>query len=252
MFVKNLLLALTSYIKALRYLPRLWKYLLFAVFLLLIFALPVYLADSFFEWLLSFIPWPFIHSSEKLFISFMASFSGFVLLLILSPVFSLVSEEVYEILSGEKNPFSLRQLIKDIMRGIKITLRNLIYEYAFILLLSLIVFILPQNKIIEEVALVLNMLVTSYFYGFTLLDYAMENRKMGYRQSVEFVRGHPEVAIGLGMIYYGMLKITGWTSAFRLAGDYTLYWNSFGEALVAFIGVIAGTLALHKLINKKE
>jgi CysZ protein len=252
MFVKNLLLSIISYFKALKYLPYLWKYLLLSFFLLVIFALPVYMTDRFFEWFLGFLPWSSTQKYEKLLISSMAGLSGFVLLMILSPVFSLISEEVFYKISGKKIRFSIRQLIKDVVRGIKMTLRNLIYEMAIIFFLGLIIYLFPKKESIKSIFLIVNLLVTSYFYGFTLLDYAMENRKMGYKESVEFVRNHSGLAIGLGAIYYAMIRINNWPWFYQKLGDNAIYWTSFGETLIALVGVVAGTWALHELTANEE
>jgi len=95
-------------------------------------------------------------------------------------------------------------------------------------------------------------MVTSYFYGFTLLDYAMENQRMGYRDSVRFSRNHISLVIGLGLIYYGFIQLKYFDKIRALAGEFDFYWIAFGEAFVAFIGVIAGTLALSHVLNKEK
>lgn len=252
MFIKNILLSVYAYLKSFKYLFSLWKYVLLLIFLIIVFSFPVYITDSFFKLLMPYFPYFKLEEYERDFIFMMSSLSGFVLLLILSPVFSMVSEEIFHKLSGTVYRFSFLQLIKDIIRGIKITIRNLIFEYLFLMGLALLVFILPDYKIITVFAWVLNMLVTSYFFGFTLLDYAMENQRMSYKQSVEFVRNHPGLAIGLGLIYFLMIHLNDLPQIRQMFGEYELYWTGFGEALVAFLGVIAGSIVLYKIIQNKE
>ncbi|MBK7818878.1 MAG: hypothetical protein IPJ60_16080 [Sphingobacteriaceae bacterium] len=49
-------------------------------------------------------------------------FLKYFLLIVLSPLFALLSEITDEKLSGKKFPFNLKQLLKDILRGIAISL----------------------------------------------------------------------------------------------------------------------------------
>ncbi len=252
MSFKNILSSITAYLKAFFYLPVLWKYLLLLLLFVFIFSFPVFLLDQFFEFLLSYLPFASAEGYEKYLMSGLASFSGFLLLLVLSPVFSMVSEEVFHKLSGTVYRFSFLQLAKDVIRGIKITLRNLAYEYIILMIIGGFLFLLPDNQWETTFAVVLNMLVTSYFYGFTLLDYAMENQRMNYKESVEFVREHFDLAIGLGLIYFLMIRFNDWPPIKYFLGKYEMYWTGFGEALVAFLGVIAGSIVLFKTLKKEK
>ncbi len=220
---------------------RLYKYLFLLLFLLIIFAFPVILFDYFVQLITGLIPYQDAQKYASIPVEIAAGFSGFFLLLILSPVFSMVSEETGQRLSGKSYRFSPAQLIKDIFRGIKITLRNLLYQYVFIALISIVMYLLPEMKIIHLTGKILIFLVTAYFYGFSILDYAMENLRMSYQKSVEFVRNHPGLAIGLGSIYYLSIKINDFPPVRNFFGNFNIYWSNFAEALIAFTGVIAAS-----------
>jgi len=73
----------------------------------------------------------------------------------------------------------------------------------------------------------------------------MENLRMSYRQSVEFVRRYPGYAIGLGSIYYAAITINDWESVAGNFGHFSIYWSAFAEALVAFFGVIAASYIMY-------
>ncbi len=228
------------------------KYFLLVFLLLFIFLFPVMIMDAF-MYLFSFIL-PFSKSTkyESLFAQFMASISGFFLLLVLSPVFSLVSEKVTAKLQGKTYHFSSTQFIKDILRGIKITLRNLIYEYLFIALISILLYLSPKNSISNIMGNILLILVTSYYYGFTLLDYALENHRFSYKKSLNFVKNNKGIAIGLGLVYHIIISTNDLPFVENILGHFTIYITTFGEAIIVFIGVIAASILVsRKLKNPK-
>ncbi len=250
--LKELLQSMFSYIPALRYVLKLYKYLVFILLLLLLFLFPILLIDEGLQGISKLIPY---HSSQKyasMSVQFIANISGFFLLLILSPVFSMASEEVIHLLNGKTYKFSPTQLIKDVIRGVKITIRNLFYEYLYILIISIILYFLPENPVIKVLGFVANTLVVSYFYGFSLLDYALENHRINYKKSVAFVRSHAGIAIGLGLMYYLMISINDISYIKGFFGHFGIYWTAFGEALVAFTGVIAGSIILNKKLSSQQ
>ncbi len=227
---------------------RLWKYLILLIVLLTAFVLPVALLDYLLELLVGWIPFGNPEKYALMGVNVVAGLSGFVLLLVLSPLFSLVSEEVTQKLSGKVYRFSITQLIKDIVRGIRITLRNMIYQYAIIALIYILLYFLPDLYLFEVIGTGLIILFTAYFYGFSILDYAMENHRMGYKTSVDYVRSHPGMAIGLGSVYYLMIRINDVPAFQNVLQHYAVYWSGFAEAIIAFIGVIAASVVLHKVM----
>ena len=50
-------------------------------------------------------------------------------------------------------------------------------------------------------AFVGNLLVSSYFYGFSFIDYSNERNKLSVKESVQFVRKNKGLSVGLGMIF---------------------------------------------------
>ncbi len=231
---------------------RLYKYLILLLILLILFAFPVIIFDLLINFIAGLIPYFNVQKYTILTVNIVASFSGFLLLLILSPVFSLVSEEVGKRLSGQVYKFSLVQLIKDILRGIKISLRNMFYQYLGIAIISIILYFLPEMKIIHLTGNTLIALITAYFYGFSILDYAMENYRMPYRDSVQFVRDNPGLAIGLGGVYYLMISLNTIFEGQLVSEHFSVYWSAFSEAIVAFIGVIAASVLMFEKRKKSH
>ncbi len=229
---------------------RLYKYLLLLLFLLMIFAFPVVIFDFLINFLAGLIPYFKVQKYTLLTVNMLAGISGFLLLLVLSPVFSLVSEEVGKHLSGQTYRFSPVQLLKDIVRGIKISLRNMFYQYLGIAVISIGLYFLPEMKAIHLLGNVLIGLITSYFYGFSILDYAMENYRMSYKSSMQFVHQHTGLVIGLGLVYYLMISLNVLLEGKLISPHFSVYWSAFSEAFVAFTGVIAASILMFEYRNE--
>lgn len=154
----------------------------------------------------------------------------FLFLIIGSPIFAYLSERTESILEGRDFPFSFTQLLKDIARGIKIALRNLLWQSVYLIAILILSFIPVVGWIAPLVAL----LTECYYFGFSMLDYSSERNKLSSYQSIEFIGRHKGLAIGNGLVFYGMhlLPVIGWL----LAPAYA---------------VIAATLSLHKAREKQ-
>ncbi|WP_439184734.1 EI24 domain-containing protein [Carboxylicivirga taeanensis] len=158
---------------------------------------------------------------------------GYVILILLSPVFALLSEKTEELLSGKKVPFNLTQFLNDILRGVMLAMRNLVVELLFTVLLLLLSFI-PLVGYLTPIAL---FLVSAYFYGFSFLDYTFERRRFKIDASVRFMRNNKGLAVGNGFVFSLVLLIP--YAGVMLAG------------FVSVISVVAATLAANKAIDNE-
>lgn len=159
-----------------------------------------------------------------LFIFYFSLFK-FLFLIIGSPVFAYLSEKTESIIEGKDFPFSLPQLIKDIFRGIKIALRNLLWQSVYLLAILILSFI----PVIGWIGPLIALFVECYYFGFSMLDYSSERSRMSAAQSIDFIGRHKGLAIGNGLVFYVMhfIPLIGWL----LAPSYA---------------VVAATLSLHK------
>jgi CysZ protein len=161
---------------------------------------------------------------------FYFSLFKFVFLIIGSPVFAYLSEKTESIIEGKEFPFSFPQFLKDIIRGIKIALRNLLWQTVYVVTILILSFIPVVGWIAPLVAL----LTECYYFGFSMLDYSSERNKLSTSQSIAFIGNHKGLAIGNGLVFYIMhlLPFIGWL----LAPSYA---------------VVAATLSLHKAREKQ-
>jgi CysZ protein len=141
---------------------------------------------------------------KLIFIVISSTFSRYLILIFLSPLFALLSESIEEKTTGKKHAFHFTQLVKDIFRGIGISLRNMLFEY-FIMAVSFVVTIFFPPLIVVTAPLLL--FISWYFIGFTMLDYNFERHKMSISQSIHFARKNKGTACGIGAMYYFLMLL---------------------------------------------
>jgi len=142
---------------------------------------------------------------------FYFSLFKYLFLIIGSPLFAYLSEKTEAILSGKDFPFSFSQLLKDIARGIKLALRNTLWQTVY----SVSLLILSFFPVVGWVTPVIALFVECYYYGFSMLDYSCERHKLSPSASIEFIGKHKGLAIGNGIVFYLMhlLPVVGWVLA---------------------------------------
>lgn len=158
-----------------------------------------------------------------------AVIGGYVVLILMAPLLAYISEKTESIMTGVTYKFKLVQLIKDTLRGIIMALRNLFIELLLTVLLFLAGFI-PVVGFLSPVAL---FILSSYYYGFSFMDYYNERRKRNIRDSVRFIRAHKGIAISSGSVFLLLFMIP-------LIG-------TFLAGFVAILSVVAGSMSLVKL-----
>jgi CysZ protein len=185
-------------------------------------------------------------------------FALYIVMIILSPVLSILSEKIEEKLTGNKYRFRFMQLVHDVQRGAKIALRNIIWEYFFIVLVLGLASLFGDSV---KAALIFSIPVMFgfYFYGFSFIDYINERRRLNIQQSVYFVSNHKGLAVAIGSIY--SVFFLSYHAVLRqfdtLSTDTTtqLIWGTvlvitFLLAVIApIIAIASATLSMHELVD---
>lgn len=122
----------------------------------------------------------------------------YIILIITSPLLAYLSEKAEEIRTGKTYPFRLAQFLKDILRGVLITLRNMLVELLFIGLGFVLSFFVP---VLAPFITAFLFCINCYFMGFSLFDYIVERRKMGLRSSIKYMRANMGKVFGLGLAF---------------------------------------------------
>ena len=163
--LKDIITAIQAYFQANRFIAKhkLWKWIFIPG---LIYALLLFVGMYFFwissgyaiEWMFlkigikgwmdkmndSWLSFLFIFGRIMLhlvFLLFYFSLFKYIFLIIGSPVFAYLSEKTEAIIEGKDFPFNLKQLLKDIVRGVKLAFRNVLWQTVYtvsILILSFI------------------------------------------------------------------------------------------------------------------
>lgn len=134
-----------------------------------------------------------------------------IFLVIGTPYFSFISSKTEEIISGNTYPFKFGIFIKELKRGISISLRNSIKQLVLILLITLLA-LLP---LLDIVAPLLTFVVQAYYNGVLITDYTLERQGFTVKESEAFYKIHqPEMfGIGLGFMFLLLIPVVGWFMA---------------------------------------
>ncbi len=166
-----------------------------------------------------------------LFFLLFAYFGGYIIIILLSPVFSHLSEKTEQLQTGRKYPFNFRRLLHDIIRGTLIALRNIAIEIFFTVVLFFCSFI-PFVGWISPIVL---FFISAYFYGFSFMDYAIERKQLNLSQSIHFIKNNKGVVIANGFVFSLTLLIP--------------FVGIFLSSFMAIIAVVSGTIAVNKTFN---
>lgn len=161
---------------------------------------------------------------------FYFSFFKYLFLIIGSPLLAYLSEKTEAIMQQKDYPFNGKQLFHDMIRGVKLASRNMLWQSVY--LLSIL--ILSCIPFVGWVAPLFTLLMECYYLGFSMLDYSCERNKISSSESVHFIGMHKGLAIGNGVIFYLMhlVPFVGWI----LAPSYS---------------VVAATISFNKVYQKK-
>ena len=120
-----------------------------------------------------------------------------------APFMSVVSEKIEQHLYGDvKHLHRKSTFFEQLVRGIRINIRNLYKELLFSLPLLILKFI-PIATLFSTLLL---FLLQAYYAGFGNMDYTLE-RHLPYKESLDFIQKRRGFAIGNGIVFMLCLLI---------------------------------------------
>jgi CysZ protein len=120
-----------------------------------------------------------------------------------APFMSIVSEKIEQHLYGDvKHLHRNSTFFEQLVRGIRINIRNLYKELLFSLPLLILKFI-PIATLFSTLLL---FLLQAYYAGFGNMDYTLE-RHLPYKESLDFIQKRRGFAIGNGIVFMLCLLI---------------------------------------------
>lgn len=136
-----------------------------------------------------------------------------VVLIIFSPFLSFLSEMAESRMTGKPGPpFEWKQLLKDVVRAVRINLRNLLRMVILIALAWLLV-IIPLLGSMASAVLIF--FIQAFYNGFALSDYTLERKRLSVKESVQFGKDHRARVVGVGAGFMAMMlvPVIGWFAA---------------------------------------
>lgn len=142
---------------------------------------------------------------------FYFSLFKYLFLILGSPLLAYLSEKTESIMEGKEFPFEFSQFLKDIIRGMKIAMRNMLWQTVYLLSIMIVSFI----PVIGWIAPPVTLFIECYYLGSSMMDYSAERNKMSIQESILFSNRHKGLAIGNGMVFYlmHMIPVAGWILA---------------------------------------
>lgn len=247
MFIKDFKSALGSYGHSMKLISelKLWKFFFVPILISLLVGIVLIwaawaLSDNVGDYIASYWPFGFWENA----IDTISTYLGGLLLLVVgllvykhlvmafaAPFMTPVSEKIEMHLTGREldQTDSKEEYIAALMRGLRINLRNLIFE----LLLSLPLLILGIIPVINIITGFLLFYIQAYYSGFGNMDYTLE-RHRDFQGTVKFVKKNRGIAVGNGTGYLLLLLVP-----------------VFGICLALPLSTAAATIDTVKRLNEK-
>lgn len=223
---------------------KLWKYFMIPILISIVTAVVIgftsySLSYSIGDYIASFWKWEWgketFHTISNLLGGLALTVIGILLfkhivLALSSPFMGPISKKIEDHFTDGNSVEITSNSFQLLMRGIRISLRNLFRE----LILTIPILLLGIIPLIGVFSTVLLFLMQAYFAGFGNMDYTLE-RHYNYKKSVRFVKQNRGLATGNGIVFMLFLLLP-----------------VLGVILVLPFSVTAATTETVKLIHQKE
>ncbi len=156
----------------------------------------------------------------------------YIVFIIFVPFLGPISEKIEEYLTGEKvgySFFNIKRLLKDMLRGLRISIR-LIYKELFWMIILLILGFFP---LFSPFIPIFAFIIESFYGGYGNFDWALE-RYYNVRERIYFVRRNKGLTLGNGIPFTLLLGIP-----------------IIGFFLAPALSVAAATISVVERVNKK-
>lgn len=216
--IKNIIEGVKAYFGAFQLISKLklWKYFIIPMFISFITAgsiigLAYGLSDNIGHYIANFWKWEFGKHTFEVISTFFSGLLIVVIGLILykhivmalsAPFMSPVSEKIEDYYRGEDHKHRVTSFQEQLIRGIRINLRNLTRE----IFLTIPILLLGLIPVIGIISTILLFLTQAYYAGFGNMDYTLE-RHFKYKESINFVKRNKGLAIGNGIVFMLFLLI---------------------------------------------
>lgn len=127
----------------------------------------------------------------------------FILLTVLSPFFSALSEKIDSNITGRKYTFTFKDFIQDFFRMLLVVIIAISLEFAFLLVYWMLSWI-PFVGIFDHI---MYFLISAFFFGLAFYDYPLERDKVSVGATINFAFKNPLPILITGSIFLLLFNI---------------------------------------------
>ena len=123
---------------------------------------------------------------------------GTIVNVLMSPIYTMLSEKTETILTGKEFPFDAKQTVKDIWRALLIAIRNTAKQ-LLLTALCLLLNIIPVIGSVASISLIF--VINAYYFGSGFMDYTFERWRYSVKESSKGTSELKYLAIANGAVY---------------------------------------------------
>ncbi len=123
-----------------------------------------------------------------------AFIGGSIILLLMAPILTWLSEKVAMALGKPTPPFSITQFTRDLTRAMGLALKNGFFQ----LILTILCFLIGFIPVVGVASPFLLFIINAYFYGYNFMDYSLERKRLTIAESNAFVWKKRQTTVVLG------------------------------------------------------
>lgn len=137
-----------------------------------------------------------------LLVSYFAIYKNLILI-IMSPIMAFLTEKCLEKMGESVPDFDWISFLKNVLRGIRVALVNIVKEFILLILVAMLIWI----PIVGFLSPILFFSISAYFYGYSMMDYVHEVRGLSLKEGNRQVWQQKWLSLTLGGGFYGILLI---------------------------------------------
>jgi CysZ protein len=163
---------------------------------------------------------------------------GYFILVLLSPILAITSIISESIINQRDYTLDRELILCDILRSIKLSVRNLLILSGFVLA-TIIISIIPYLGwfLAFFLSTIVLFLIAAYFYGSSFMDYTCKRKDLNARDSRLFIQEHNGFAIANGIVFTLFLALP--------------FLGILLSGFMAIVSTVAASIGIDEIIKKE-
>jgi CysZ protein len=125
-----------------------------------------------------------------------------------TPYLSFLSGKIQKIVSNKASTFTWKKFLFEIYRGLSISIRNILKQFLWFILILAISYI----PYLEYITPFFGFIIQAYYNGILISDYTLEQKGFSIKESFEFYKMNKFAmfSTGLGFMFILLIPVVGW------------------------------------------